>query len=101
MKVIITESQLNDMVPLRMRRKVSLIYSWIDTLFNSEDYKNTTERQAKSMTLDNFMTYSINFIESLLFMDITSHDLSVIKNSIKFIIHDRVVKFWKEANGIK
>jgi hypothetical protein len=101
MKIRITESQLKDMVPLNMRRKSSRIYSWIDTLFNTEDYRNDMKRQAQDMSLEDFMLYINRYIQSLIVMTINNAKFLSAEDSIAIIIRDRVEEFWKESNNVK
>jgi hypothetical protein len=101
MKYLITESQLNDLIPPSMKRRYAHIHTLTDTLFSDDAIKQTMTHQAKTMSFDEFMKFVLRFVQSWLIMDITSNDLKVIKNSIRIIIYDRIREFWEEANDIK
>ncbi len=101
MKVLITESQLYDLIPAKMKRRYAHIHVLTDTLFSDDNIKYTMIQKAKSTSFDEFMEFVIRFIQSWLIIDITNNDLKVIKNSIRIMIHDRIEKFWEEANDIK
>jgi len=101
MKYIITESQLNMLIPPKLKRKFSVIHSLTNTLFNDEDIRKTMEYQAQEKSFPEFLDYVLKFIVNWLVMDTTAIDNDVIRNSIKVIIHDRIEKFWNDVNGIK
>mgnify|MGYP003346357467 FL=1 len=101
MKYIITESQLNMLIPPKLKRKYAVIHSLTNTLFNDEDIRKTMEYQAQKKSFPEFLDFVLNFIENWLVMDTTAIDSDVIRNSIKVIIHDRIEKFWNEANTPK
>ena len=101
MKYIITESQLNMLIPPKLKRKFSVIHSLTNTLFNDEDIRKTMEYQAQEKSFPEFLDYVLKFIVNWLVMDTTAIDNDVIRNSIKVIIHDRIERFWNDVNGIK
>ena len=101
MKYIITESQLNMLIPPKLKRKFSVIHSLTNTLFNDEDIRKTMEYQAQEKSFPEFLNYVLKFIVNWLVMDTTAIDNDIIRNSIKVIIHDRIEKFWNDVNGIK
>jgi hypothetical protein len=101
MKVLITESQLYDLIPAKMKRRYAHIHTLTDTLFSDDAIKQTMTHQAKTMSFDEFMKFVLRFVQSWLIIDITNNDLKVVKNSIRIMIHDRINKFWKESNDIK
>ena len=101
MKYIITESQLNMLIPPKLKRKYAVIHSLTNTLFNDEDIRKTMEYQAQMKSFPEFLDFVLNFIENWLVMDTTAIDSDIIRNSIKVIIHDRIEKFWNEANTPK
>ena len=99
MKYIITESQLNMLIPPKLKRKFSVIHSLTNTLFNDEDIRKTMEYQAQEKSFPEFLDFVLKFIVNWLVMDTTAIDNDVIRNSIKVIIHDRIEKFWNESNN--
>ena len=99
MKYIITESQLNMLIPPKLKRKFSVIHSLTNTLFNDEDIRKTMEYQAQEKSFPEFLDFVLKFIVNWLVMDTTAIDNDVIRNSIKVIIHDRIEKFWNEVNA--
>ena len=101
MKYIITESQLNMLIPPKLKRKFSVIHSLTNTLFNDEDIRKTMEYQAQEKSFPEFLDFVLKFIVNWLVMDTTAIDNDVIRNSIKVIIHDRIERFWNDVNGIK
>lgn len=101
MKVLITESQLYDLIPAKMKRRYAHVHVLTDTLFSDDNMKHTMIQKAKSSSFTEFMEFIIRFIQSWLIIDITNNDLKVIKNSIRLMIYDRIEKFWEEANDIK
>ena len=98
MKYIIRESQLNMLIPPKLKRKFAVIHSLTNTLFNDEDIRKTMEYQAQKKSFPEFLDFVLNFIENWLVMDTTAIDSDVIRNSIKVIIHDRIEKFWNKSN---
>ena len=99
MKYIITESQLNMLIPPKLKRKFAVIHSLTNTLFNGEDITKTMEYQAQEKSFPEFLDYILKIIEDWLVMNTTEIDSDVIRNSIKIIIHDRIEKFWNEVNA--
>ena len=93
MKILITESQLNDLIPLKVKRKYREIDEFLDRVFIDEKFgkvKTWAYKRDKDEFIDAVISLTIVWVFGL-------HNESLYI-PIEILFKDKIESYWNKAN---
>jgi len=102
MKIIITESQLDDTIPLPLRRKFGEMKNTLESLLYQPHMGETAQQYYKGVFLD----YIIEILVYETFPDEleddlrTTEKLELYKKITKTLFQNQIIRFWAAANSL-
>ena len=102
MKIIITESQFNDIIPLPLKRKFGEMKNTLENLLDQPDMGETAQQYYKGVFLD----YIIEILVYETFPDEletdlrTTEKLELYKKLTKTLFYNQIIRFWEAANSV-
>jgi hypothetical protein len=94
MKIIITESQFEQVIPSSVRRRLSDISDVLYEMLNNTDIGE----EAKEYPEDDYVDYVVEILLPEVISDIDWSDVAEYEEIFKKLVGDKIRKFWKEQN---
>ena len=94
MKIIITESQFEQIIPNSVRRRLSEISDVLYEMLNNTDIGE----EAQEYPEDDYVDYVIEILLPEVIYDIDWSDVAEYEEIFKKLVGDKIRKFWKEQN---
>jgi hypothetical protein len=94
MKIIITESQFEQIIPNSVRRRLSEISDVLYEMLNNTDIGEEAEEYPE----DDYVDYVIEILLPEVIYDIDWSDVAEYEEIFKKLVGDKIRQFWKEQN---
>ena len=94
MKIIITESQFEQIIPNSVRRRLSEISDVLYEMLNNTDIGE----EAQEYPEDDYVDYVIEILLPEVIYDIDWSDVAEYEEIFKKLVGDKIRQFWKEQN---
>ena len=94
MKIIITESQFEQIIPNSVRRRLSEISDVLYEMLNNTDIGEDAEEYPE----DDYVDYVIEILLPEVISEIDWSDVAEYEEIFKKLVGDKIRKFWKEQN---
>jgi len=92
MKIIITESQLDMIIPQPLRRRLNNIEDLMyDVMMN-----HAVSLEVEDYDMEDFVYYVIDLVIYNVFPDAPDKDILAYEKSLLYLVGDNIRKFWKD-----
>lgn len=102
MKIIITESQFNNIVPLPLKRKFGEMINTLENILEQPHMGETAQQYYKGVFLDYIIEVLVyeTFPDELETDLRTTEKLELYKKLTKTLFYNQIIRFWEAANSV-
>jgi hypothetical protein len=95
MKVLITEEQFYNIIPIKIKRKYSEINEFVDDIFVNETFGEVHKR-AKTRDKEEFVDGIVSLIVTWFYK---ANEKPSLLGPVKFLFKDKIESYWDDVNS--